>query len=116
MKQTRSYTKNDVLKAVEGCSGIISTVAGRLGCDWHTAKKYINQWTETRRAYADSMETVLDFVEGKAIERVKEGDGSMIRFILATKGRKRGYVRRRNRHRFNADMILAENKRRLGCR
>lgn len=39
MKQTRSYTKNDVLKAVEGCSGIISTVAGRLGCDWHTAKE-----------------------------------------------------------------------------
>ena len=91
MKQTRAYTKNDVLKAVEGCSGIISTVAGRLGCDWHTAKKYIDKWTETRRAYADSTETVLDFVEGKAIERVKEGDGSMIRFILATKGRKRGY-------------------------
>ena len=30
-------------------------------------------------------------VEGKAYQQAKNGDGAMIRFILATKGRKRGY-------------------------
>ena len=91
MSRRKNYKKEDVLKAIDGSGGLITTIANRMHCDWHTAKKYIDKWTETRRAYADSMETVLDFVEGKAIERVKEGDGSMIRFILATKGRKRGY-------------------------
>ena len=43
------------------------------------------------QALADENETVLDFTESKAIERIKDGDGAMIRFILATKGRKRGY-------------------------
>lgn len=43
------------------------------------------------QALADENETVLDFTESKAIERIKDGDGAMIRFILATKGRERGY-------------------------
>ena len=43
------------------------------------------------QALADENETVLDFTEGKAIERIKDGDGTMIRFMLATKGKKRGY-------------------------
>nr|DAS08083.1 MAG TPA: Sf6 terminase small subunit gp1, octamer, DNA-binding, CAPS buffer.65A [Caudoviricetes sp.] len=91
MSRRKNYKKEDVLKAIDGSGGLIATIAKRMRCDWHTAKRCINKWTETLQAYIDSEETVLDFVEGKAIERVKEGDGSMIRFILATKGRKRGY-------------------------
>ena len=44
------------------------------------------------QALADENESILDFTEGKAIERIKEGDGTMIRFMLATKGKKRGYT------------------------
>jgi hypothetical protein len=44
------------------------------------------------QALADENESVLDFTEGKAIERIKDGDGTMIRFMLATKGKKRGYT------------------------
>ncbi|QTQ12010.1 hypothetical protein HRI96_07275 [Treponema parvum] len=39
-----------------------------------------------------SEETVLDFVEGKAIERVKEGDGSMIRLSLRQKDASAGML------------------------
>ena len=91
MSRRKNYKKEDVLKAIDGSGGLITTIANRMHCDWHTAKRCVNKWDETRQAYIDSEETVLDFVERKAIERVKEGDGSMIRFILATKGRKRGY-------------------------
>ena len=31
-------------------------------------------------------------MEGKAIARIKADDGAMIRFYLATKGKKRGYT------------------------
>ena len=44
------------------------------------------------QALADENESILDFTEGKAIERIKEGDGTMIRFMLATKGKKRGFT------------------------
>ena len=44
------------------------------------------------QAIKDEEEKTLDFVEGKAIQRINEGDNAMIRFYLATKGKKRGYT------------------------
>ena len=44
------------------------------------------------QALSDEEESKLDFVEGKAIKKINEGDGAMIRFYLATKGKKRGYT------------------------
>ena len=43
------------------------------------------------QAIKDEEEKTLDFVEGKAIKKINEGDGAMIRFYLATKGKKRGF-------------------------
>ena len=44
------------------------------------------------QAIKDEEEKTLDFVEGKAIKKINEGDGAMIRFYLATKGKKRGFT------------------------
>ena len=44
------------------------------------------------QAIKDEEEKTLDFVEGKAITKINEGDGAMIRFYLATKGKKRGFT------------------------
>ena len=60
--------------------------------DWHTADDAIKRFPEALQAMADEGESVLDFTEGKAIERIRDGDGVMIRFMLATKGKKRGYT------------------------
>lgn len=89
-----AYTKEQVLKAIEGSYGIISQTARALGCSWATARKYINKWAETRQAYADACEAALDFTEGQMLAAIKNGDGPMIRFHLATKGKRRGYVMR----------------------
>ena len=89
-----AYTKEQVLKAIEGSYGIISQTARALGCSWATARKYINRWAETRQAYADEDERALDFTEGQMLAAIKAGDGPMIRFHLATKGKRRGYVMR----------------------
>ena len=63
-----------------------------MHCDWHTADDAIKRFPEALQAMADEGESVLDFTEGKAIERIRDGDGVMIRFMLATKGKKRGYT------------------------
>ena len=92
MGRKRILKKKELLDAIKGSYGIISTIAGRLHCDWHTVDDTIKLYPEAIRAIADEKEATLDFVEGKAISRINEGDGTMIRFYLATKGKKRGYT------------------------
>ena len=92
MGRKRIVKEKELLAAIEGCRGIISTVASRLHVGWHTAERAINDSEKAREAMSDEEETTLDFVEGKAIQRINDGDGAMIRFYLATKGKKRGFT------------------------
>lgn len=87
------FTKQRVLDAIDGCYGIVSHVARKLGgCSWITAKRYIDHWAETRQAFEDEHERALDFSETQMIAQIRQGDGPMIRFHLSTKGKKRGYT------------------------
>lgn len=90
-RRRKAYKKSDILKAIKGSGGIVTTVAKALNCDWHTAKSNIERYEETREAFSGELETGLDLVEGKAYAQARDGDGAMIRFILATKGKNRGY-------------------------
>lgn len=92
MGRKRILKKKELLDNIRGSYGIISTIAARLHCNWHTVDDTIKLFPECMQALADENETVLDFTESKAIERIKDGDGTMIRFMLATKGKKRGYT------------------------
>lgn len=85
-----------LLAAIAGSRGVISTIAERLGANWHTVRNAIDASEAAREALADEEETALDFVENKAYERIAAGDGQMIRFVLATKGKKRGYTSEEN--------------------
>lgn len=91
MGKVKPYTKEEVLKAIEGCSTITSTVAKRLGCNWATARKYINKWSETKIAYENERQTIGDFAEGKLIENIKKGDMGAIKYFLSKKYKDRGY-------------------------
>ena len=87
----RNFTKKVVLSAIKDSYGVVGTVAKHLKCDWTTAKKYIEKWPETTQAMADARESYLDMTENACIDRINAGDGQMIRFVLATLGKKRGY-------------------------
>ena len=91
----RKYTKEEILKAIQESGGIVMQVAHNLGgCDWHTARKYIGRWEETRHAFQGEGERALDFSETQMLKQIKEGDGPMIRFHLTTKGKNRGFTER----------------------
>ena len=92
MGRKKSIKEKDLLAAIEDSNGFVTTIAARLHCSWHAADNAIKASAAALQAIKDEEEKTLDFVEGKAIERIKADDGAMIRFYLATKGKKRGYT------------------------
>ena len=92
MGRKESIKEKDLLAAIEDSNGFVTTIAARLHCSWHAADNAIKASPAAIQAIKDEEEKTLDFVEGKAITKINEGDGAMIRFYLATKGKKRGYT------------------------
>ena len=92
MGRKKSIKEKDLLAAIEDSNGFVTTIAARLHCSWHAADNAIKASLAALQAIKDEEEKTLDFVEGKAIKKINEGDGAMIRFYLATKGKKRGYT------------------------
>lgn len=92
MSGRNQYKAEKFIDAIKDSGGIVSTIAKRVGCDWHTAKKYIDTYATVTQAYQDECERVLDLAESKTIEMINEKDGTMIRYYLSTKGKHRGYT------------------------
>ena len=92
MGRKKSIKEKDLLAAIEDSNGFVTTIAARLHCSWHAADNAIKANAAAMQAIKDEEEKTLDFVEGKAIKKINEGDGAMIRFYLATKGKKRGFT------------------------
>lgn len=88
----KKIKENELIKAIKGSGGLYSVIAATLGVDWHTVDRAIKESPDAQQAVSDEKETTLDMVESKALKRIKDGDGPMIRFYLATKGKKRGYT------------------------
>lgn len=92
MGRKKILKEHDLIAAIKDSRGFISTIAARLHVDWHTVDDAIKASEKAQRAIKDEEETTLDLVEGKALSKINDGDGAMIRFYLATKGKKRGYT------------------------
>ena len=92
MARTNGFTAQQFIDAIPGTGGIVATIAKRVGCVWRTAKKYIDTYPTVAQAYDDESESVLDLAESKLLQAIKDGDGRMIRYMLSTKGKQRGYV------------------------
>lgn len=92
MGRKKSIKEKDLLAAIEDSNGFVTTIAERLHCSWHAADNAIKASAAALQAIKDEEEKTLDFVEGKAIKKINEGDGAMIRFYLTTKGKKRGFT------------------------
>jgi len=69
----------------------MSTVARELGCDWHTAEKYVLRWEATRLAWADEKEKMLDMAEGVLYKNIRAGDSNDAKWVLSKLGKHRGF-------------------------
>lgn len=98
------YTAKQFIDAIPGTGGIVSTIADRVGCKWHTARKYIEEYPTVKEAYNEEIERVIDLAEGvlikniqTAAKRAKEGrdvDTADAKWFLSRKAKSRGYVER----------------------
>jgi DNA-binding MarR family transcriptional regulator len=88
-----NFQKSEIKNAIDGSGGYISEIARRLGCDWHTADKYIKQFELMAELQIED-EKSTDRAEIKLMEAVEKGEIAAIIFRLKTKAKKRGYVER----------------------
>ena len=93
-KALRRFPKKKLMKAIEGSGGVVSMVAKRLGCAWSTAEKYIHNWEDTAEAFRDECEQILDMAESQVYKSIQEGNSTDAKWLLATKGKGRGYSER----------------------
>ena len=90
----RRFTPELVIEAIKGSGAIMSTIARRLSCDWRTADKYCQKWEATRHALANETETILDMAESKLYESIQGGNTQDAKWLLSTKGKRRGFTER----------------------
>jgi hypothetical protein len=100
------YTAKQFIDAIPGTGGIISTIADRVGCKWHTARKYIKKYPTVEEVYNEEIERVIDLAEGVLIQNIqiaakqaKAGrnvDTSDVKWFLSRKAKSRGYVERQD--------------------
>lgn len=86
------YRVKKILAAIPKSDGIITVIAKRSGCSWHTARRYTRDHPEIAQAYENEIETCLDNAESELHKLITAGDFKAIKFFLSTKGKSRGYV------------------------
>ena len=93
---SNQYKAQVFIEAIPGSGGIISTIAKRVGCSWHTAKKYITNYATVRRAYDDECEKVTDLAESVVFLALKSDNPqtavTTAKWYLTMKARDRGYA------------------------
>lgn len=94
------YLVQDFIDAIPGTGGIITTIAKRVGCTWHTAKKYIDTRPTIQRAYNDECEKLTDAAESIIATMITDKNLSAVKkmaaakWYLTRKGKDRGYSTR----------------------
>ena len=92
MGKPNQYTAKQFIDNIPGTGGIITSIARKVGCKWHTAKKYIEGYPTINRAYQDECEIILDLAESELIKTIKRGEQWAVKYLLSTKGKGRGYT------------------------
>jgi len=68
------YTAQQFIDAIPGTGGIVSELAERVGCRWHTAKKYIEEYVTVKEAWEAERNRIGDIAKSNIIEAIKAGD------------------------------------------
>ncbi len=86
----KGYSKETVMEAVKRSSGVMSAVARALNCKWETARKYVNEWPETVKAFEVESCGLIDTAVTSMRKAVESGERWAVERVLDTRGRKDG--------------------------
>ena len=68
------FLASDFIKVIPGTGGVISVIAERVGCAWHTAKKYIEEYPTIKQVYENEKHKVDDKAISNIYESIAKGD------------------------------------------
>ena len=86
------YTVADFEPHIPGSGGIISTIAKRVGCEWNTARKRIDESPKLTEMYNAEREGILDMAESVILQSIKAGDTQDAKWVLSRLGKGRGFA------------------------
>mgnify|MGYP003637665147 CR=1 FL=1 len=88
------HTKKSLINALEKSMGVVTNACKNVGIHRSTFYEYYNNDPDFKKEVNDIGNVALDFTESKMFEQIRDGNTTLIKFYLATKGKKRGYVER----------------------
>jgi len=68
------FTAKKFIEEIPGTGGVISVIAQRVGCCWHTAKKYIEEKPTVKQAYDNEKHAVDDKAKSNIYGAIAKGD------------------------------------------
>ena len=74
MANKEQFKTQQFIDVIPGTGGIISTIAERVGCAWHTAKKYIENHSTVRQAYDNEKHRIDDKAVSNIYKAIADGD------------------------------------------
>lgn len=78
----RKYTAAQFIKAIPGTGGVISQLADKVGCDWHTAKRYIEEYVTVRQAWEAERHKITDMARHNIVQAIDGGDLALSKWWL----------------------------------
>ena len=76
------FTTQQFIDAIPGTGGIVSAIASKVNCDWHTAKKYIEEHPTVKQVYDDERNKITDKARHNIIKSIQGGDLQMSKWWL----------------------------------
>lgn len=76
------YTAAQFIAAIKGSGGVISAIADAVGCSWHTARKYIDQYPTVKEAWENERQRITDRARHNIIRAIGEGDLQLSKWWL----------------------------------
>ena len=80
---SEKFTTTQFVKAIPGTGGIVSAIAKVVKCDWHTAKKYIDEHPTVKQAWEDERNLITDKAKHNILKSIDNGDLQMSKWWLS---------------------------------
>ena len=69
-----NYSAQQFIDAIPRTGGVVSAIAEKVGCDWHTAKKWIEDHPTIKRAWEAEKHRITDRARHNVLVAIQDGD------------------------------------------
>ena len=83
------FKPQQFIDAIPGSGGIIAAIAKRVGCEWHTVQRNIENHPTVRQAYENECSGIDDLAESTVIKAIRDGDVGSAKWWLEKRRRDR---------------------------